>query len=85
MSTGLAARPALAIARSLIAQPKIILADEPTGSLDAVAADKLSSELIRINKEFGTTLIVVTHSDHLAQKMNKVWEFSGNTLVNHSI
>jgi len=74
-----------AFARALINRPEIILADEPTGSLDAVAADKLSSELIRINKEFGTTLIVVTHSDHLAQKMNKVWEFSGNTLVNHSI
>ena len=69
-----------AFARALINQPELILADEPTGSLDAKAADSLSSELIRLNKEFGTTLLVVTHSEHLAQKMNTVWEFRGNTL-----
>ena len=69
-----------AFARALINQPELILADEPTGSLDAVAADVLSSELIRLNKEFGTTLVVVTHSEHLAQKMDTVWEFRGNTL-----
>ena len=69
-----------AFARALINQPELILADEPTGSLDAKAADSLSSELIRLNKEFGTTLLVVTHSEHLAQKMNTVWEFRENTL-----
>ena len=73
-----------AFARALINQPELILADEPTGSLDAKVADTLSSELIRLNKEFGTTLLVVTHSEHLAQKMNHIWEFSGNTLVKYS-
>ena len=69
-----------AFVRALINQPELILADEPTGSLDEVSADILANELIHLNKEFNTTLIVVTHSLQLAGKMNKTW-----TIHNHQL
>lgn len=61
-----------AFVRALINEPELILADEPTGSLDDESAAKLSSELIQLNKELNTTLIVVTHSMNLAEQMNTV-------------
>jgi len=62
-----------AFVRALINQPELILADEPTGSLDEENAAILSDELIQLNKEFNTTLIVVTHSLLLARKMDRTW------------
>jgi len=62
-----------AFVRALINQPELILADEPTGSLDEENAAILSEELILLNKEFHTTLIVVTHSLLLAGKMDMTW------------
>ena len=62
-----------AFVRALINQPELILADEPTGSLDEENAAILSDELILLNKEFNTTLIVVTHSLLLARKMDRTW------------
>jgi ABC-type lipoprotein export system ATPase subunit len=61
-----------AFARALINQPELILADEPTGSLDEESATKLTKELISLNNDFNTTLIVVTHSMKLAEQMNTV-------------
>lgn len=61
-----------AFARALINQPELILADEPTGSLDEENAEKLADELIRLNTEFKTTLLVVTHSNKLATQMERV-------------
>jgi ABC-type lipoprotein export system ATPase subunit len=61
-----------AFARALINQPELILADEPTGSLDEESATKLTQELISLNNDFNTTLIVVTHSMKLAEQMNTV-------------
>lgn len=69
-----------AFVRALINQPELILADEPTGSLDEESAAKLSTELIQLNKELNTTLIVVTHSMKLAQQMNTVLQ-----LINHNL
>jgi ABC-type lipoprotein export system ATPase subunit len=62
-----------AFVRALINRPSLLLADEPTGSLDQETADILSNELIELNKSFDTTLIVVTHSMKLAEKMDKIW------------
>jgi len=73
-----------AFVRALINQPELILADEPTGSLDEETASILSNELIHLNKEFHTTLIVVTHSLPLADKMNKTWHIHHHKL-NESI
>ncbi len=58
-----------AVVRALINQPEIILADEPTGSLDKSSAENLGDLLKSVNKDFGVALVVVTHSQQLAQKM----------------
>jgi len=61
-----------AVVRALIHQPKLILADEPTGSLDKESADQLAKLFVRINEEQAVTMIVVTHSQDLAQYMNRI-------------
>jgi ABC-type lipoprotein export system ATPase subunit len=58
-----------AVARSLINSPALVLADEPTGSLDGENAEVLARLLIDLNLSEGTTLIVVTHSEELARRM----------------
>ncbi len=68
-----------AFARALINQPELILADEPTGSLDEENAEKLADELIRLNTEFKTTLLVVTHSNKLATQMERVLLLNPNS------
>jgi len=70
-----------AFVRALINQPELILADEPTGSLDEENAAILSDELIQLNKEFNTTLIVVTHSLLLAGKMDRTWHLHNYKLT----
>jgi lipoprotein-releasing system ATP-binding protein len=58
------------LVRALINRPSILLADEPTGSLDSKNAELLGDLLIEVNREFGITLILATHSGELAGKMN---------------
>ncbi|MEX2214473.1 MAG: ABC transporter ATP-binding protein [Phycisphaeraceae bacterium] len=71
----------VAVVRALINQPKLVLADEPTGALDQHTAETLSQLLIEINKEEGVTLIVVTHALPLAKRMGRVYELREGTLV----
>jgi len=59
-----------AIARALVHQPKILLADEPTGNLDAINANEIIDLLLRINK-FGTTVILVTHNKDIVNRLDK--------------
>lgn len=61
----------VAVVRALINQPEILLADEPTGSLDEENAASVAELLIQLCKKTGTTLIVVTHSVELAKKLDK--------------
>ncbi len=61
-----------AVVRALIHEPKLILADEPTGSLDKESADQLAKLFVRINEEQAVTMVVVTHSQDLAQHMNRI-------------
>ena len=61
-----------ALVRALVNKPSILLADEPTGSLDAKNAEILGELLIELNKEFGLTLILATHSEKLAGKMAQI-------------
>ena len=60
----------VAIARALVHQPKILLADEPTGNLDAINANEIIDLLLRINK-FGTTVILVTHNKEIVNRLDK--------------
>jgi len=64
-------RQRAAVVRALILKPRIVLADEPTGSLDAEAAAQTAETLIRLNRMEGTTLIVATHATRLAARMQR--------------
>lgn len=70
-----------AIARALINQPKVILADEPTGSLDPSTGDRIGDLLLRTNEAAHVALVVVTHNPALAQRMQKIYRLDGGRLV----
>jgi len=70
-----------AVVRALINQPKLILADEPTGSLDEQNASELVDLLSQINKDENVSIVMVTHSLELASKMKKVYKLSNKKLV----
>jgi lipoprotein-releasing system ATP-binding protein len=61
----------VAVARALMVQPKIILADEPTGNLDTQTGEEVHQLLERINREQGITIVIVTHNSQLAARMNR--------------
>lgn len=61
----------VAIARAFIGQPKILFADEPTGNLDAANSEKIEDLLFDLNREVGTTLVLVTHDNTLASKCDR--------------
>ena len=63
-----------AIARALINEPEIIFADEPTGNLDSESTEAAYSLMRSINKELGTTFVIVTHDRHLAAKSDRIIE-----------
>jgi ABC-type lipoprotein export system ATPase subunit len=70
-----------ALVRSLINQPSILLADEPTGSLDSENAEIMGNLLLRINSELGISLILATHSQSLALKMSKRYSLEKGKLI----
>jgi lipoprotein-releasing system ATP-binding protein len=61
----------VAVARAIVMEPEIILADEPTGNLDSETGKKIEDILISLNRDRGITLIVVTHNQLLAQRMSR--------------
>lgn len=72
----------VAIARAFSNNPEILFADEPTGNLDEETGKSIEALLFEINKEKGTTLIIVTHDLELAQKTHQIIKIKGGT-INH--
>lgn len=71
----------VAIARAFISKPKVLFADEPTGNLDEETADSVTNLLLQINKEEGTTLVMVTHNIALAEQTKRLLKLKGGQLV----
>jgi ABC-type lipoprotein export system ATPase subunit len=74
-------RQRVALVRGLINRPQLLLADEPTGSLDHASAQKLAQLLLELNREEGVTLILVTHARDLARLMGRVLLLRDGNLV----
>ena len=62
----------VAIARALVTEPALIIADEPTGNLDSATTRELVNQFVQVNKEFGTTILVVTHNAEIANRTQRV-------------
>jgi putative ABC transport system ATP-binding protein len=71
----------VAIARAFSNRPKILFADEPTGNLDEETSAKIEQLLFNLNKEEGTTLVLVTHDMELAAKTNRIIKLKGGKLI----
>jgi len=69
-----------AVVRAMINSPSLLLADEPTGALDRDSVDTLADLLLDLNREDGLTLLLVTHSTRLAERMGRTLELSGGAL-----
>jgi putative ABC transport system ATP-binding protein len=71
----------VALARAFVVRPKLLLADEPTGSLDAESGAEIIQLLFEMNREYGTTLVMVTHDESLARRCARVVRLAAGRLV----
>jgi len=75
----------VAIARAFVTRPALLLADEPTGNLDATTGAQIIDLMFELNQEKGTTLLLVTHDESLSQRCNRVLRLAGGRLENGKI
>jgi putative ABC transport system ATP-binding protein len=71
----------VALARAFVVRPKLLLADEPTGSLDADAGAEIIRLLFEMNREYGTTLVLVTHDETLAARCGRIVRLAAGRIV----
>jgi putative ABC transport system ATP-binding protein len=71
----------VALARAFVTRPSLLFADEPTGNLDTITGQAIIEQLFALNADAGTTLVLVTHDEHLAARCARVLRLDGGRLV----
>lgn len=71
----------VAMARAIVTNPAIVMADEPTGNLDTKSGDEIMEILLNLNKERGTTLIIVTHDPEIAEQTERIIQIRDGVVV----
>src|SRR5689334_859078 len=75
----------VAVARAVVRRPRLLLADEPTGNLDPETGERVTNVLLELNRDVGSTLVVVTHNDRLASAMGRTLRLADGRLHEESV